>query len=107
MEEPDEANVEGLKAALEKSIMKSGLMINRKEQKVTFTHSNFKDCVCYLLFFHQMIALQKLREMLFISFKKLFLFSRYSIFSPFFPTISRFKRTNESGIIYDAINYLA
>ena len=32
------------------------------------------------LFFHQMIALQKLWKMLFISSKKLFLFSRYSIF---------------------------
>ena len=85
MEEPDEANAEGLKTALEKSIMKIGLMINRKEQKVTFRHSNFKDCVRYLLFFHQMIALQKLREMLFNSFKKLFLFSRYSIFCLFSP----------------------
>ena len=32
------------------------------------------------LFFHQMIALQKLRKMLFSSSKKLFSFSRYSIF---------------------------
>ena len=32
------------------------------------------------LFFHQMIALQKLWKMLFISSKKLFLFSRYSFF---------------------------
>ena len=32
------------------------------------------------LFFHQMIALQKLWKMLFISSKKLFLFSRYSNF---------------------------
>ena len=32
------------------------------------------------LFFHQMIALQKPWKMLFISSKKLFLFSRYSIF---------------------------
>ena len=32
------------------------------------------------LFFHQMIALQKLWKMLFISSKKLFSFSRYSIF---------------------------
>ena len=32
------------------------------------------------LFFYQMIALQKLWKMLFISSKKLFLFSRYSIF---------------------------
>ena len=41
-------------------------------------------------FFHQMIALQKLLKMLFISSKKLFSFSRYSYFCisvlPFFST---------------------
>ena len=45
--------------------------------------------------------------MLFISSKKLFLFSRYSIFVIFpIPLLSGFKRTNESGIIYD-MNWLA
>ena len=34
MEEPDEANAEGLKAALENSIMKLGLIIDRKEREV-------------------------------------------------------------------------
>ena len=44
----------------------------------------FKACARYLhqilIFFHQMIALQKLWKMLFISSKKLFSFSRYSNF---------------------------
>ena len=49
-----------------------------------------KACVRYFLsnFFHQMIPLQKLWKMFFISSKKLFSFSRYSdfcIFSSSFP----------------------
>ena len=40
------------------------------------------------LFFHQIIALQKLWKMLFISSKKLFSFSRYSIFV--FPASTQF-----------------
>ena len=36
LEEPDEANAEGLKAALENSIMKLGLTIDRKEREVCF-----------------------------------------------------------------------
>ena len=63
-----------------------------------------------ILFFHQMIAPQKLWKMFFISSKKLFSFSRYSNFynfSPSFPHFSRFKRTYGSGIIYDVINWLA
>ena len=54
--------------------------------------SQLKACVRYflLLFFHQMIALQKLWKMFFISSKKLFSFSRYSkfcifVFPSFFP----------------------
>ena len=45
-----------------------------------------KACVRYfhqIFIFHQMIALQKLWKMLFISSKKLFSFSRYSIFCIF------------------------
>ena len=45
-----------------------------------------KGCVCYFikfLFFHQMIGLQKLWKMFFISSKKLFSFSRYSNFCNF------------------------
>ena len=53
------------------------------------------------LFFHQMIALQKLWKMFSISSKNLFSFSRYSNFCIFFSTLSRFERTNESEIIYD------
>ena len=41
---------------------------------------HIKACVCYFLFFHEMIALQGLWKMLFISCKKLILFSRYSNF---------------------------
>ena len=54
----------------------------------------FKACVCYFfiifLFFHQMIALQKLRKVFFISSKKLFLYSRYSNFCNFFPSFPHF-----------------
>lgn len=46
MEEPDEASAEGLKAALENSIMKLGLLINRREREVTFLFKFF-----LLLFF--------------------------------------------------------
>ena len=51
---------------------------------------------------HQMIALQKLWKMLFISYKKLFSFPRYSIFkflpSPLFLSVSHF--------FFDVINCL-
>ena len=55
------------------------------------------------------VALQKLRKMFFISSKKLFSFSRYSNFCIFFPSfpLSRFKRKNGSGIIYDVMNCFA
>ena len=51
--------------------------------------------VCLLFFikflcFHQMIALQKLWNMLFISSKKLFLFPRYSRFCSFIPSFPHF-----------------
>ena len=49
----------------------------------------------------QMIALQNLRKMFFISSKKLF------SFFPFLSTLSGLKRTNWSGIIYDVMNWLA
>ena len=42
--------------------------------------TSLKTCVRYFSFFHQMIALQKLWKMLFISSKKLFSFSRCSNF---------------------------
>ena len=56
---------------------------------------NFKACLCPLffikfLFFHQMIALDKLWKMFFISSKKLISFSRYSNFCIFFPSFPHF-----------------
>ena len=46
---------------------------------------------CYQIFiFHQIIALQKLRKVFFISSKKLFSFSRYSNFCNFFLSFSHF-----------------
>ena len=54
----------------------------------------FKACVHYFLsnicYFHQMIGLQKLWKMFFISSKKLFLFSRYSFFCNFFASFPHF-----------------
>ena len=79
-----------------------------------YTHNIFKACVRYFLsnfyFFHQMIALQKLWKMFFISSKKaLFVFKIFKFLwiFPFLSKLSRFKRTNGSGIICDAINWLA
>ena len=58
-----------------------------KKLSISFTLTlrflHFKACVRYfhqILIFQQTIALQKLWKMLFISSKKLFLFSKYSIF---------------------------
>ena len=66
----------------------------------------FKACVQYFLFFHQMIALQKLGKLLFISSKKLFLVSRYSNFCiSILPSFS----TSQSLLnlkVYDVINCL-
>ena len=69
-----------------------------------------KACIRYFLtiflFFHQMIALQKLWKMFFLSSKKLFLFLRYSNFCNFFTSFCQFPYTNRSGIIYDVMNCL-
>ena len=69
---------------------------------------------CLLLFikfllFHKMIALQKLWKMLFILSKKFFSFKifKFCSFFPFLSLLSRFKRTHGSGIIYDAMNWVA
>ena len=62
------------------------------------------------LFFYHVIALQKLWKMFSFSSKKLFSFLRYSNLSWFFlflSTLSGFKRTNGSGIIYDVMSWLA
>ena len=69
--------------------------------KMEFLSSNLKACLRYFLSFHEIIVLQKLWKMLFISSKQLFSFSRYSIFCSFFhffSVISRFKRANQSRI---------
>ena len=63
------------------------------------------------LFFHQMIALQKLWKMLFISSKMLFSFSRYSIFCifvlPYFSTCRCFREWSKINLeIHDVINSL-
>ena len=64
------------------------------------------------LFFHQTIALQKLWKMIFISSKKLFSFSRYSIFCvsvlPFFLRVGHCFRgwSNLNLKVHDVINCL-
>ena len=61
---------------------------------LSMTITSVKACVRYFLsfflFFHQMIALQKLWKMFFISSKKLFFFSRYSNFCNFSPSFPNF-----------------
>ena len=65
-----------------------------------------------ILFFHQMIVLQKLWKMLFISSKKLFSFSRYSIFyisflPSFLPVAHCFRGWPKISLkFYDVINCL-
>ena len=57
----------------------------------------------FFFFFHQMIVLQTCPSMLFFFIEKaLFVLEIFHVLSffPFFSTISRFKRTNGSGIIY-------
>ena len=61
------------------------------------------------LFFHQMIALQKLWKMLFISSKKLFSFSRYSFFyfCSFLPVGHCFRASSKLNLkAHDVINCL-
>ena len=53
--------------------------------------ANLVSAIFYQIFiFDQMIGLQKLWKMFFISSKKLFLFSRYSNFCNFFPSFPHF-----------------
>ena len=85
---------------------------NKNFLNVTW-HLKFVSATLYQIFiFHQMIALQKLRKMVFISSKKLFSFSRYSnfcmfLFPLFFPVshcfIGWFK---ENLKVHDVINCL-
>ena len=60
-------------------------------------------------FFHQMTAFQKLWKIFYIFSKKLFLLKTFKFlwFFPFLSTLSRFKRKNGSGIIYDVMNWFA
>ena len=67
--------------------------------------------IFYQIFiFHQTIALQKLYKMVFISSKKLFLFSRYlrfciSVFLFFFPASHCFRGCSKIDLkVYDVIN---
>ena len=67
----------------------------------------------FIFFFQQMIALQTLWKMFFISFKKLFSFSRYSnfcifVFSSFFFLVSHYLRgwSKKTLKIYHVINCL-
>ena len=62
-----------------------------------FPHILLTNCLKFVstiffkfLFFHQMIALQKLWKIFFLSSKKLFLFSRYSNFCNFPPSFPNF-----------------
>ena len=72
----------------------------------------FEACVRYFLFFHQMIALEKLWKVLFFSPKKLFSFSRYSDFcisllSSVLPVSHYFNGWLEiNHKIYDVMNCL-
>ena len=69
------------------------------DDSIIFMVSIFS-CLCFVslfplffinfLFFHLMVALQKLRKIFFISSKKLISFSRYSKFSNFFPSFPHF-----------------
>ena len=70
----------------------------------------FNACVCYFLSFHQMIALEKLWNILFVSWKSFFSFLRYSKIFFFFPfffyTLSRVKGPDKKVIIHDIMNWL-
>ena len=72
----------------------------------------FVSAIFTKIFFHQMIALQKLWKMLFISSKKLFSFSRYSNFCIsdlrlFLPVGHCFRVWSKMNLnVYDVINCL-
>ena len=73
---------------------------------------NTKLCLLFFinfLFFHQIIAFQKFEKYFLLHLKSSFCTKDIQIFVifPFLSTLSRFKRTNRSGIIYDVMNWLA
>ena len=81
-------------------------------EKVNKGHLKLVSAIFYQFLFYQMIAVQKLWKMLFISPKKLFSFSRYSNFlhssSPlFFPLSHCFRGWFKKNLkVYDVINCL-
>ena len=84
---------------VEANLLNLQRFLNYKQQKTAekqrYKYLKITYSLCPLffikfLFFLQMIALQKLRKMFFISSKKLFSFSRYSNFCNFFPSFPHF-----------------
>ena len=74
------------------------------KKKMIFQYSymvtNFKACVRYYLVLHQMIVLQKLWKMFFMTYKNPFCSRVIQIFVIFsLSTLPRFKSAGESGII--------
>ena len=70
----------------------------RAYEKKILVKANSLFCIKFV-FFHQMIALQKLWKIFFISSKQLFSFSRYSNFYNFFPCFPHFP-DSKGQIIY-------
>ena len=79
-------------------------MTSTKTYQIVLQYSDMlkKACVRYFLFFHQMRALQKLREMISIPSKKFISFLRYLNFCiPVLPSFSLCRL-----LLYDVINCL-
>ena len=80
---------------LQKTYMLSEVAYQRPANSINFKMTLKTESLCQLffikfLFFREMIGLQKLWKMFFISLKKLFSFSRYSNFCVFFPSFPHF-----------------
>ena len=96
-------NIQNLRERLEESPRKStrrlSLETDISRTSVLMILHDIKACVRYFvsifLFFHQMIALQELWKMFFISSKKLFPFSRYWNFCNFSPSFPHFPDSKE------------
>ena len=67
-----------------------GSVTYRSYDSATFFKAYVRYFFIKFSFFHQMIGLQKLLKMFFISSKKLFSFSRYSNFCNFSPSFPHF-----------------
>ena len=86
------------------------IIFRRRNGQNTFVV--LKACVHYFLsiFFSPNDSSSKtIRNIFYFIEKALFVLeiSKFLYFLPFFSTLSRFKRTNGSGIIYDVMNWLA